>query len=77
VIRLKRANKCSNRRFYRIVLINTHLENTDPHREDIGSFDPMPNVDNQVVVGINFQRVKELMADRVPMKKNAAQLLGS
>jgi small subunit ribosomal protein S16 len=76
VIRLKRANKCANRRFFQIVLTNENLDNRDPHIEDLGSYDPLPNKDNQIVVALNLQRIREIMSEGVRVNGSVEKLLG-
>ena len=76
VIRLQLVNKCANRRFYRIVLQNANYEPTDPIIEDLGTFDPMPNRDNAIVGGINFERIKHYMGNGIIVRPHVLQILG-
>jgi ribosomal protein S16 len=48
----------------------------DPYLEDLGSFDPMPNRDNQMLVALNVERIQYYMSKSVPVKGNAAVLMG-
>jgi ribosomal protein S16 len=77
VIRVRRANKCANRKFYRVVLTRKNLDNRDPYIEDLGSFDPLPNKDNQLIVALNLQRIKEIMSTGVKVNSTVQKLLGN
>jgi small subunit ribosomal protein S16 len=76
VIRMQLASACANRPFYRIILINNNMEPTDKAVEDLGSFDPLPNKDNAVVVALNYERIKYHMGRGVMLKGAVRELLG-
>jgi ribosomal protein S16 len=77
VIRVVCANKCANRKFYKIVLAKKNLETRDPFIEELGSFDPLPNKDNQLVVALNLQRIKELISQGIRINATVLKLLGN
>ena len=76
VIRMIRMNKCSNRPCYRIVLQRNLLTDEDPYIEDLGSYDPLPNRNNEIIFALNFERIKYHLGNRVPIKGYVSELLG-
>ena len=54
----------------------TRHEVYDPWIEKIGSFDPLPNVHNEKLIGINFERLRYWIAQDVEVSKPVAELLG-
>ena len=49
---------------------------SDDFIEDLGSIDPMPNRDNQILVALNFERIKYHLSKGVMLKGRTAELLG-
>lgn len=49
---------CANRPFYHIVAMPHRRSRNGRVLEQIGSFDPLPNVDNETLVAINFERLR-------------------
>ncbi|XP_014665258.1 PREDICTED: probable 28S ribosomal protein S16, mitochondrial [Priapulus caudatus] len=74
-IRLARHG-CTNRPFYHLVAIqHKRARNYEP-LEQIGTFDPMPNADNEKLVAVNFERLRYWMSQGARFSKPAARLLG-
>ncbi|CAH0392651.1 unnamed protein product [Bemisia tabaci] len=67
---------CTNRPFFHI---NVHTK-TDRMKqqpiEQLGSYDPMPNMFNEKLVSINYDRVKHWIADGGRTSRPAAELFG-
>ena len=76
VMRLLPISGCSNRRFFRLVVTRKNCDQTDPYIEDLGSIDPMPNKDNQILVALNVERIKHYLSKSVPIKGLIGPLLG-
>ena len=76
VIRFQIMNKCSNRPFFRICLIQNNLETRDRYLEELGSFDPLPNKNNEMVVALNLERIRYYMGRGILVKPGVLQLLG-
>jgi small subunit ribosomal protein S16 len=76
VIRIEPINKCANRRFYRISLCHSRMGIRDGQIEDLGSYDPLPNKDNEILVALNINRIKEHLARKVKVSGLAAEFLG-
>ncbi|XP_064608871.1 small ribosomal subunit protein bS16m-like [Liolophura sinensis] len=53
---------CANRPFYHIVAIPHRRSRNGRVLEQIGSFDPLPNLDNEKLVAINFERLRYWLA---------------
>ena len=67
---------CSNRPFYRIVVARRYADLSDKFIEDIGSIDPMPNRDNQILVALNIERIKHYLSRSVSFNAQVGQILG-
>ena len=76
MIRLLPIQSCSNRKFYRLAVQRLNCEPHDPFIEDLGSIDPMPNKDNQILVALNIDRIKYYLSKSVPIKGTVAPILG-
>jgi len=57
VIRLQQHG-CTNRPFYHVILTNKWRPMTAPGAEQLGSYDPMPNKDNQKLISLNLERCR-------------------
>nr|CAG4647578.1 EOG090X0KAD [Megafenestra aurita]SVE92791.1 EOG090X0KAD [Megafenestra aurita] len=75
VIRLCRKG-CTNRPFYHIVVQKTTDEQDGPVIEQVGSFDAMPNNQNEKLVALNYQRIQYWLAQGAGLSDPVAQLLG-
>lgn len=76
VIRLIPISNCSNRRFYRIAVTHQNYELSDGFIEDLGSIDPMPNRDNNILIALNIERIKYYLSKSTPLKGKVAEILG-
>ncbi|MES1905089.1 MAG: 37S ribosomal protein S16, mitochondrial, partial [Paramarteilia canceri] len=50
-------NNCKGRPFYRIVVQKTRTIPKEAPIENLGCFDPLPNINNLLVCGINLDRL--------------------
>nr|CAG4635211.1 EOG090X0KAD [Alona affinis] len=75
VVRLNRKG-CANRPFYHIVVQKATDTQDGPVIEQVGSYDPMPNSQNEKLVAVNFQRIKHWLALGAGLSEPLAQLLG-
>ncbi|XP_024284229.2 28S ribosomal protein S16, mitochondrial [Oncorhynchus tshawytscha] len=77
VIRLAMAgHKQSNRPFYRIVAAYNKRARDSKYIEQLGSYDPLPNIYNEKLVSINSGRIKYWMGCGAHSTKPVAKLLG-
>jgi small subunit ribosomal protein S16 len=76
VIRLLPITHCNNRRFFRIAVTRKNCDVRDGFIEDLGSIDPMPNKDNQILVALNIERIKHYLSKSVPLKGSVGPILG-
>nr|SVE84038.1 EOG090X0KAD [Daphnia pulex] len=75
VIRLNKHG-CTNRPFYHIVVQKTRDNFDGPVIEQVGSYDAMPNSQNEKLVAVNFERVQYWLAQGAGISNPVAQLLG-
>lgn len=76
VMRLLPIQSCSNRKFYRLAVTRDKSDSRDGFIEDLGSIDPMPNKDNQILVALNIERIKYYLSKSVPIKGEVGHILG-
>ncbi|KAM4740236.1 small ribosomal subunit protein bS16m isoform 1-T1 [Anableps anableps] len=77
VIRLALAgHKQANRPFYRIVAANNKRARDGKYIEQLGTFDPLPNIYNEKLVSFNFDRIKYWIGCGAHLTKPVAKLLG-
>ncbi|XP_012526440.1 probable 28S ribosomal protein S16, mitochondrial [Monomorium pharaonis] len=74
-IRLVRYG-CTNRPFYHIVVMDTKLTQRKPPIEQIGVYDPLPNVHNEKLVSFNYERIQYWIAKGAQVSTPVADLLG-
>ncbi|CAK8675219.1 small ribosomal subunit protein bS16m-like [Clavelina lepadiformis] len=74
IIRLA-LDGCTNRPFYRIV-VSKRTDPRDCEMEQIGTFDPMPNMLNEKLCSINFERLKYHLALGAHPVKSVRRLIG-
>lgn len=75
VIRLNRHG-CTNRPFYHIV-VQKHKDTQDGDViEQLGSFDPMPNENNEKLVALNLERIQYWIGQGAGVTQPVGQLLG-
>lgn len=77
VIRLALAgHKQANRPFYRIVAAYNKRARDGKYIEQLGTYDPLPNVYNEKLVSFNFDRIKYWIGCGAHPTKPVAKLLG-
>ena len=67
---------CTNRPFYHIVLMPNRANRNAKPLEQIGSYDPMPNTNQEKLVAVNFERLRHWLACGAQCSKPVEQLLG-
>lgn len=78
VIRLARAgHNQPNRPFYRIVAAFNKKPRDGKFIEQLGTYDPLPNIYNEKLVGCNFDRIKYWYGCGAHITKPVAKLLGA
>eukprot|EP00088_Acartia_fossae_P042604 TRINITY_DN4478_c0_g1_i4.p1 TRINITY_DN4478_c0_g1~~TRINITY_DN4478_c0_g1_i4.p1 ORF type:complete len:134 (+),score=23.71 TRINITY_DN4478_c0_g1_i4:38-439(+) len=69
---------CKNRPFYHIVVAKKSFPNRhyiDPV-EQVGTFDPLPNSNNEKLCALNLERLHHYIAGGITIEEPVAQLLG-
>ena len=74
-IRLARKG-CANRPSYHILVQDTYRAPTSQFKEQVGTYDPMPNKDNEKLVSFNFERIKHWLAVGAIPTQPVCELLG-
>ena len=68
---------CVNRPFYHVVVIKKHMGRDKPPIEQLGTYDPMPNIHNEKLVALNLDRLQHyIMKKEADITKPVAKLLG-
>ncbi|KAI1890499.1 hypothetical protein AGOR_G00154330 [Albula goreensis] len=75
VIRLALGG-CTNRPFYRIVAAYNKRARDSKYIEQLGSYDPLPNIHNEKLVSFNYERIKYWIGCGAHPTKPVAKLLG-
>ncbi|ALC42712.1 mRpS16 [Drosophila busckii] len=75
IIRFVRQG-CTNRPFYHIVVMERRKNQHQPVIEQVGSYDPMPNDNNERLVALNTERIRYWLGKGAHMSEPAAELLG-
>ncbi|XP_030633216.1 small ribosomal subunit protein bS16m [Chanos chanos] len=75
VIRLALGG-ATNRPFYRIVAAYNKRARDSKYIEQLGSYDPLPNIYNEKLVSFNYDRIKYWMGCGAHPTKPVAKLLG-
>ncbi len=75
VIRLALGG-ATNRPFYRIVAAYNKRARDSKYIEQLGSYDPLPNIHNEKLVAFNYERIKYWIACGAHTTKPVAKLLG-
>lgn len=70
------GHKQANRPFYRIVAAYNKRARDGKYIEQLGTYDPLPNIYNEKLVGFNFDRVKYWIGCGAHPTKPVAKLLG-
>ncbi|XP_061584540.1 28S ribosomal protein S16, mitochondrial [Cololabis saira] len=77
VIRLAHAgHKQANRPFYRVVAAYNKRARDGKYIEQLGTYDPLPNIYNEKLVSFNFDRIKHWIGSGAHTTKPVAKLLG-
>ncbi|XP_035009046.1 28S ribosomal protein S16, mitochondrial [Hippoglossus stenolepis] len=77
VIRLALAgHKQANRPFYRIVAAYNKRARDGKYIEQLGSYDPLPNIYNEKLVSLNFDRIKYWIGCGAHPTNPVSKLLG-
>ncbi|CAK1589770.1 unnamed protein product [Parnassius mnemosyne] len=74
-IRLIRQG-CTNRPFFHISVTHRKRLNSQPVIEQLGSYDPMPNFNNEKLVALNLERIKFWLGHGAHVSPPVAELLG-
>ncbi|ELU14268.1 hypothetical protein CAPTEDRAFT_103979 [Capitella teleta] len=67
---------CANRPFFHLVVLNQHKARNSRPIEVLGSYDPMPNQNNEKLISINFERLHHWIGIGAQPNKTAAEILG-
>lgn len=70
------GHKQANRPFYRIVAAYNKRARDGKYIEQLGSYDPLPNIYNEKLVSFNFDRIKYWIGCGAHPTKPVAKLLG-
>ena len=76
IIRMAPLGHCANRPFFRLQVNYKNDDVMEKPIEDLGSFDPMPNRDNQLMCALNVERIMYHMGRGVMVNKKCLELLG-
>ncbi|XP_004923441.1 probable 28S ribosomal protein S16, mitochondrial [Bombyx mandarina] len=74
-IRLIRQG-CTNRPFFHISVTHRRRLNSQPVIEQLGSYDPMPNINNEKLVALNLERLKYWLGKGAHVSTPVSELLG-
>ncbi|XP_068624217.1 small ribosomal subunit protein bS16m isoform X1 [Battus philenor] len=74
-IRLIRQG-CTNRPFFHISVTHRRRLNSQPVIEQLGSYDPMANFNNEKLVALNLERIKFWLGQGAHVTTPVAELLG-
>ncbi|XP_026316198.1 probable 28S ribosomal protein S16, mitochondrial [Hyposmocoma kahamanoa] len=74
-IRLIRQG-CTNRPFYHISVTHRRRLNSQPVIEQLGSYDPVPNMYKEKLVALNLERIKYWLGKGAHVSNPVAELLG-
>ncbi|CAH1364409.1 hypothetical protein MTP99_000789 [Tenebrio molitor] len=75
VIRFVRQG-CTNRPFFHIVVAERWREQFQPVIEQLGSYDPLPNENNEKLVSLNLERIRYWIGNGAECSTPVAELLG-
>ncbi|KAK7115659.1 hypothetical protein V1264_001489 [Littorina saxatilis] len=67
---------CTNRPFNHIVVIQNRKNRNAKPLEQLGTYDPMPNANQEKLVAINFERLRHWLACGALCSKPVEKLLG-
>ncbi|KAK5649003.1 hypothetical protein RI129_003895 [Pyrocoelia pectoralis] len=67
---------CTNRPFYHIVVAERRKTGDEPVIEQLGTYDPIPNDQNEKLVSLNYERIQYWIGNGADTTKPVAHLLG-
>ncbi|XP_050684126.1 probable 28S ribosomal protein S16, mitochondrial [Leptidea sinapis] len=67
---------CTNRPFYLISVTHRKRLNNQEVIEQLGSYDPLPNMNNEKMVALNLERIKHWLGQGAHVTPPVAHLLG-
>ncbi|KAG7189692.1 hypothetical protein KM043_017362 [Ampulex compressa] len=67
---------CTNRPFYHIVVMHTKQKQNSAPIEQVGSYDPIPNMYNEKLISFDFERIQYWLGKGAKMSEPVEQLLG-
>ncbi|NP_001121309.1 mitochondrial ribosomal protein S16 L homeolog [Xenopus laevis] len=67
---------CANRPFYRVVAAHNKRARDGKFLEQLGTYDPMPNIYNEKLVSLNIEKIKYWIGCGAHTTKPVAKLLG-
>jgi len=67
---------CTNRPFFHIVVNNVYRDRNSRPIEQLGTYDPLPNADNQKLVSVNLDRVQFWIGRGSIISRPVSELLG-
>ncbi|XP_075456429.1 small ribosomal subunit protein bS16m [Ascaphus truei] len=67
---------CTNRPFYRIVAAYNKRARDSKYLEQLGTYDPMPNINNEKLVSLNIEKIKYWIGCGAHTTKPVAKLFG-
>lgn len=70
------GHKQANRPFYRIVAAFNKRARDSKYIEQLGTYDPLPNIHNEKLVSVNFDRIKYWIGCGAHPTMPVAKLLG-
>jgi ribosomal protein S16 len=76
VIRVIPLNHCANRPFLRLVATYGNYDLSRPYIEDLGSIDPLPNKNNEILFALNIDRIKHYLGIGAQLRGTAPEILG-
>ncbi|CAG7662436.1 unnamed protein product [Allacma fusca] len=75
VIRLA-LKGCANRPFFHVVITNKWRPRDAPPYEQVGTYDPMPNEENQKLLSLNLERIRYWIGRGTTFSSPMEDLLG-
>lgn len=67
---------CPNRPFFHIVATKRRIARNRGYYEQVGTYDPMPNDQNQKLVSLNMERIKYWLSQGCSTSIPVSRLLG-
>ncbi|CAG9798912.1 unnamed protein product [Chironomus riparius] len=67
---------CTNRPFYQVVVMERRKAQYEPVIEQIGTYDPMPNSNNEILVSLNYERIRHWIGSGAHVSRPVLEILG-